>query len=109
MDRIGHVWRLKAGMAQEYERRHAEIWPELAHRLRQAGVRSYHIYRWEDILFSHMDVDDFPAAVNQLAGDLISEDCERHMTDLIEYPDQDPVTGWPHQLQHVWSLKDINE
>lgn len=35
---------LKPGMAAEYERRHAEIWPELAAALQAAGIRDYSIF-----------------------------------------------------------------
>jgi L-rhamnose mutarotase len=35
---------LKPGMAEEYRRRHDEIWPELASLLRDAGIFDYHIF-----------------------------------------------------------------
>jgi L-rhamnose mutarotase len=35
---------LKPGMKAEYERRHAEIWPELVAELRRAGVTDYRIF-----------------------------------------------------------------
>jgi L-rhamnose mutarotase len=36
--------RLNPGMRDEYERRHDEIWPELAALLRQAGISDYSIH-----------------------------------------------------------------
>lgn len=104
MENVGHIWRIKPGKVEDYDRKHSEIWPELAKRFEEAGVRSYHIYRWGDLVFSHMDVDDFNSAVCELAEDPISMDWERYMDDLIEYPQEDPDTGWPHRLKHVWSL-----
>jgi L-rhamnose mutarotase len=35
---------LKSGMRDEYERRHREIWPELADALGAAGIRDYWIF-----------------------------------------------------------------
>lgn len=35
---------LKPGMAEEYRRRHDEIWPELAALLRDAGISDYRIF-----------------------------------------------------------------
>ena len=35
---------LKPGMADEYRRRHDEIWPELATLLRDAGISDYRIF-----------------------------------------------------------------
>lgn len=41
-----HAFRmqLKPGMAEEYRRRHDEIWPELADLLREAGIYDYSIF-----------------------------------------------------------------
>jgi L-rhamnose mutarotase len=36
--------KLKPGSAAEYQRRHDELWPELAHVLREAGVSDYSIF-----------------------------------------------------------------
>ena len=45
---------LKPGMEEEYRRRHAEIWPELIHQLREEGVYDYSIFldRATDTLFA---------------------------------------------------------
>jgi L-rhamnose mutarotase len=102
MERIGHVWRLRPGTAEEYDRRHQEIWSELAIRLQAEGVHEYHIYRWGEILFSHMTVVDYDALVAGLDGDAVSQEWEEYMADLL-VPEADP-NGWPERLVHVWSL-----
>jgi L-rhamnose mutarotase len=44
METIAFRMTLKPGMGEEYERRHREIWPELADALRAAGIRDYWIF-----------------------------------------------------------------
>jgi L-rhamnose mutarotase len=44
MIRKGFAMQLRPGMAEEYKRRHDEIWPELVKELEAAGVRDYAIY-----------------------------------------------------------------
>ncbi len=39
---------LNPGMAEEYQRRHDEIWPELVDLLHEAGVRDYSIFLDEE-------------------------------------------------------------
>ena len=38
------ILRIRPGMADEYRRRHAAVWPELLAALREAGVVHYDIY-----------------------------------------------------------------
>jgi L-rhamnose mutarotase len=85
--------RLNPGMEAEYQRRHDEIWPELADLLHDAGVSDYSIH--------------FDAETNLLIGILIRTDDHKmddlpthpimqkwwaHMADIMESrPDNEPV------------------
>ncbi|MBL6279303.1 L-rhamnose mutarotase [Micromonospora fiedleri] len=42
---VCYLYRLRPGAEAEYERRHAELWPEMAALLDEAGMYDYHIYR----------------------------------------------------------------
>lgn len=44
MEQIGFRMQLKDGQAEEYERRHDQLWPELAALLKEAGISDYSIY-----------------------------------------------------------------
>jgi L-rhamnose mutarotase len=44
METVAFRMTLKPGMREEYERRHREIWPELADALTAAGIRDYWIF-----------------------------------------------------------------
>ncbi|KXU87334.1 L-rhamnose mutarotase [Caballeronia megalochromosomata] len=44
METVAFRMTLKPGMREEYEKRHREIWPELADALRAAGIRDYRIF-----------------------------------------------------------------
>ena len=44
METIAFRMTLKPGQRDEYERRHREIWPELAQALTHAGIRDYWIF-----------------------------------------------------------------
>ena len=51
-ERIAFRMNLNPGQAAEYEKRHDEIWPELAQALKDAGVADYSI--WLDPETSHL-------------------------------------------------------
>jgi L-rhamnose mutarotase len=104
MPRIGHVWRAKPGKIEEYKRFHADVWPELEELLKDAGITTYVIYAYDDVLFSHMEVDDYDRMVERFNGDPVAQRWEDEIGDLIEYPGGDPETGWPRVLEEVWAL-----
>jgi L-rhamnose mutarotase len=104
MDRIGQVWRAKAGKAEEYRKVHATVWPEVEQLLREAGVSKYVIYAWGDVFFSYMEVEDYGDMVGRFNNDPIAQRWEEELTDLIEYPEADPETGWPLVLDEIWAL-----
>ena len=102
---IGHVWRVKTGHVEEYVRRHAAVWPQLEALLIEAGVTTYVIYAWGEIVFSHMEVRDYDKLVRRFDGDRLVERWEHEFADILEYPNADPETGWPERLREVWSLR----
>ena len=107
--RIAHVWRIKVGRAEEYARRHATVWPELEKLLIEAGVTTYVIYTWGEIVVSHMEVADYDRLVRRFDGDRLVECWEHEFADILEYPNADPETGWPERLREVWSLRESED
>jgi predicted dehydrogenase/L-rhamnose mutarotase len=103
-ERVGNVWRVKPGKADEYARVHATIWPELEKLLRDAGVRTYTIYAWGELLFSHLEADDFARLTERFASDPVAARWEEQFGEILEYPNADPETGWPERLREIWSL-----
>ena len=50
MEQFGFRMQINAGQAEEYRRRHDEIWPELVALLKDAGISDYSIFLHEDTL-----------------------------------------------------------
>lgn len=94
---------LKPGCREEYRRRHAAIWPELAQLLKDNGVSDYTIFLDEETntLF----------AVQQQSGEQSSQDLGTtaivqrwwaYMADIMETnPDHSPVTVALEALFHM--------
>ena len=45
-----YLYRLRAGAGDEYDRRHAEVWPEMLALIEEAGIEDYQIFRHEEIV-----------------------------------------------------------
>lgn len=89
------ILRVKPGMAAEYEKRHDELWPEMAEALKAQGIVFYEIFLDEKTnrVFGHMIRDrhydpDTPEPEVVLKW-------RRHMADVLEFegdkPARDPL------------------
>ena len=90
------------GMAAEYKKRHAAIWPELSQAIRNAGISDYSIFLDEktDTLFSIQKL-----ATNHTAAELrrsqIMKKWWDYMAPLMEVnPDNSPVRVPLKQVFH---------
>jgi L-rhamnose mutarotase len=95
MEKYAFKMKLHPGMADEYRRRHDEIWPELVALLKNAGISDYSIYLDPDtdILFGVMrrPADHDPAA---LAAAAVMRRWWDRMADIMAVkPDNEPIAA----------------
>ena len=85
---------LKPGFEQEYERRHAAIWPELKKLLSENGVFDYSIF-WDketNVLFASQKVNGEESS-QDMGSNPIVQKWWNYMADIMEVnPDNSPVT-----------------
>ena len=46
---------MKPEHREEYERLHADVWPEVLSQIKKSNIRNYSIYRYGETLFSYFD------------------------------------------------------
>jgi L-rhamnose mutarotase len=91
--RVAFVMQLHKGCEEEYRRRHAAIWPELAGLLRETGIRDYSIFFAEQTLqlFAVLQIDD-PSGLDRLAAEPVMRRWWEYMKDLMDtHVDGSPV------------------
>ena len=69
--RIGSVIGISSENVAEYERLHADVWPDVLSRLRQSNIVNYTIFRHDELLFSYMEYvgDDYKSDMAAMAAD----------------------------------------
>ncbi|AEL26047.1 L-rhamnose mutarotase [Cyclobacterium marinum] len=100
---VAFTMKLLPGNEEEYEKRHNEIWPELAELLREAGIREYHIFldKATGTLFAFQNLEE-ENQTNHLAKETIMKKWWAFMGDIMETnPDQSPKVN---RLEKVFSL-----
>ena len=103
MKRFAFKMKLKPGCAEEYKKRHDEIWPELSEALSKAGISDYSIFLDEETLTLF--------AVRKLADDHTEDELPNHpivrkwwdyMSDIMEYtPENTPVVTPLKKMFHM--------
>jgi L-rhamnose mutarotase len=60
--RVCFILQVRPDRTEEYRARHAVVWPEMLHALRQAGWHNYSIFLRDDgTLVGYLECDDFAA------------------------------------------------
>ena len=57
MEHMAWKGRIKPGCKEKYQRRHAEIWPEMVEVLKEAGICNYSIFYCNDELFGYYECE----------------------------------------------------
>jgi len=95
--------KLKPGVAAEYQRRHDEIWPELAQAIRASGISDYSIFLDEETstLFAvQLQAENNTAA--ELPRDPVVRKWWNYMAPLMEtHPDNAPVSVALKEVFHL--------
>lgn len=84
MKRVGFCMKLNDGMAEEYKKRHDDIWPELVDLLHAAGISDYTIFHdsISNNLFGTMLVSN-PQAVDELPKNPVMKKWWHYMADIM--------------------------
>lgn len=105
MGQVCFVLRIRPGTEAEYDRRHAEIWPELTRAIRDAGIRRYSLFRRGTDVFAFADCEgDGREAFRRLATGHVDAEWTRSMSHLIEVETDE--AGELLYAQPVWELAD---
>ena len=107
-EQLAFRMKLKPGQVEEYERRHANIFPEMEAALHAAGVHEYSIWHdaTADELFAVMTIPD-PHALAEVRRSDIARRWWAHMADIMEtQPSGAPVQT---PLRRVFRLRDKAE
>jgi L-rhamnose mutarotase len=102
MERIALHTRLKPGKEEEYERVHAVIPADLDAALRDAGVKSWQIWRDGLDLFHVVEVEDYKAMRHALAEHPANIPWQARMAELLDI--EDDYSGDDSGIRPVWEL-----
>ena len=101
--RVAFKMKLNKGQEAEYKKRHDELWPELKHLLKEAGISDYSIFLDESTnsLFGVLKAGNMQA-LDDLPDHPIMQKWWAHMKDIMESNDDNSPVSIP--LHEVFYL-----
>ncbi len=97
MRRVGQVIGLKPETIEEYERLHAQVWPEVLATIHACNIRNYTIFRHGQTLFAYFEYigEDYAADMQKMAADPKTREWWAHTDPLQEaLPDRAEGEWW---------------
>jgi L-rhamnose mutarotase len=94
MQRVAFKMKLHQGQAEEYKRRHDELWDDLRDLLKSIGVNDYSIFLDEEThaLFGFLKIED-PKRLDELPAHPVMQRWWAYMGDIMDAnPDNSPVS-----------------
>ena len=75
MTRYASVIGIKPENRAEYERLHADVWPDILAMIHECNIRNYSIYRYGELLISYFEYigTDFDADMAKMAADPMTQ------------------------------------
>jgi L-rhamnose mutarotase len=75
MTRYASVIGIKPENRAEYERLHADVWPDVLAKIYECNIRNYSIYRYGELLFAYFEYigPDFDADMAKMAADPMTQ------------------------------------
>jgi L-rhamnose mutarotase len=105
MIRKAFLIQVKPNMAEEYQRRHNPIWPDLEKTLQIHGVHNYSIFLHEatDILFGYMEVED-EERFQQIGETDVCRRWWKYMTEVLVCDSDDSPKAKEDMLKEIFHL-----
>jgi L-rhamnose mutarotase len=99
MRRFGQILGLRPEKLAEYKRAHANIWPEIAAAIREAGIRNYSIFHHNGQLFAYYEyvgpADEYEVRMQALAQAPRMREWWDAMEPMqIPDPEREPDSWW---------------
>lgn len=80
-----------AGLIEEYEAYHREVWPEIKQSILDSGITNMEIYRFDNHLFMIMETDDSFTFERKAAMDAANQKVQEWETLMWKF--QQPLPG----------------
>jgi len=106
MKRHGQLIGLKSGKLEEYKRYHANVWPEIASKIKECNIQNYSIFHKDGMLFAYFEYtgNDFAGDMAKMAADPKTQEWWDIMMPMQEPRSTRKEGEWWAEMEEVFHL-----
>jgi L-rhamnose mutarotase len=94
---------IAAGTEEEFDRRHREIWPEMAESMTESGFRNYTLFRRGDLVVGYAECDpDVETVRRRMAETPVAARWEESTAGMVT---AEPGSDGVERIDEVWHLQ----
>jgi L-rhamnose mutarotase len=105
MARYGLTYKVKKEAIGDYEKAHADIWPEMNLAISKAGFRNYSIFAMKDgTMFAYLEHDNLDEGLKLLYETEVSKRWQEYMNEFFEkqkYEQEGPEYIYLKEVYHL--------
>ena len=103
MQKFGKLYRIRPESIDEYEKAHAEMWPEISQLIRKAGFKNYSIFaRMDGTLFAYWEHENIEEGFRIMNSSEIRQKWEEYMNKFFIKSDPSIIGPEYEDLRIVW-------
>ena len=107
MTRISFLLKVRADRLEEYKARHAAVWPEMLHALKNTGWHNYSLFLRDDgLLVGYLEAEDFATAQSAMADTGVNARWQAEMANFFEALDGAQPDEAMQPLTEIFHLED---
>ena len=80
INKFGQIGKLKEEKIEEYERLHADVWPDVLKKISECNIRNYSIFRFQSYVFSYFEYigSDYEEDMRKMEADPVTREWWMH-------------------------------
>jgi L-rhamnose mutarotase len=107
MQRISFVLKVRSDRLDEYQQRHAAVWPDMLEALKDSGWNNYSLFLGPGgLLVGYLETDDFEAAQAAMAATEVNARWQDEMAGFFEALDGAKPDEAMRPLTEIFHLED---
>ena len=105
INKFGQIGKLKEEKIEEYERLHADVWPDVLKKISECNIRNYSIFRFQSYVFSYFEYigSDYEEDMRKMEADPVTREWWMHTHPCFQKYSMDEQSEFCHDMKQIFN------